>query len=378
LGAFLSGGIDSSLIVSLMQAQSTIPIKTFTIGFSDKGYNEAEYAKKVAQYLHTDHTELYLSPEQTMSVLQDMPTLYDEPFSDSSQIPTFLISRLARQQVTVSLSGDGSDEIFGGYDRYIWAKSIWQYAGWLKPSAQMIIKKISHMINWDTLDLIFPGKKRSNSIGIAVSGDTVRKFVEFIPFCSQADLYIKLLSHWQHPELLVRGSKEPLLQMIRPSINRTSSSFNNYMMLVDQTYYLPNDILQKVDRASMGVALEVRVPYLDHRIVEFAWHLPLSFKIRDNQTKWILRHVLSKYLPMSLVDRPKQGFALPLGKWLRGPLRDWVEPLLDQSSIRQEGYLNADLIQDVWLEHLSGKRDRQYLIWDILMFEAWLREQRDL
>ncbi|MBU3967371.1 MAG: asparagine synthase (glutamine-hydrolyzing) [Euryarchaeota archaeon] len=376
LGAFLSGGVDSSLVVALMQAQSDIPIKTFSIGFNESEYNEANYAKAVAQHLGTDHTELYITPEQAMAVIPRLPTLYDEPFADSSQIPTFLVSELARRYVTVSLSGDGGDELFAGYNRYFLGQSLWNKIGWMpkriRQAASGMLTAISPQ-TWETMfqkmKYILPGKIKQQN-----PGDKLHKLSEILDVEDQEALYLRFVSHWKDPSSLVPGAREPPTALTDRSQWADLPDFTQRMMFLDTVTYLPDDILVKVDRASMGVSLEARVPLLDHRVMEFAWRLPMSMKIRNGQSKWILRQVLYKYVPRELIERPKMGFGVPIDSWLRGPLREWAEVLLDEKRIREEGFFNHQPIREKWAEHLSGKRNWQYYLWDVLMFQAWLDE----
>ena len=373
VGAFLSGGIDSSLVVALMQAQSTRAVRTFSIGFQEQEYNEAPYARAVAKHLGTDHTELYVTPDEAKSVIPDLPTLYDEPFSDSSQIPTYLVSRLARQHVTVSLSGDGGDELFGGYERYFWAQDIWQKISWmpggLKHGAAKVLAALSAE-QWDTVlrkfELILPGKTDQR-----FSGDRILKFAEIVNADRVEALNFGLLSIWKSPESLVRGAHEPLTVFTNPAKWADFHDPIHRMMFLDTLSYLPDDILVKVDRASMGVGLEARVPLLDHRVVEFAWQLPISLKSMNGQSKWLMRQVLDQYVPRVLTERPKAGFELPIDMWLRSSLRDWAESLLDESRLRQEGLLNPAPIREKWEEHLKGVRNWHFHLWNILMFQAW-------
>lgn len=379
LGAFLSGGVDSSTVVALMQAQSSRPVKTFTIGFHEAGYNEAEHAKAVARHLGTEHTELYVTPEQAMAVIPRLPTLYDEPFADSSQIPTFLVSQLARQHVTVSLSGDCGDELFGGYNRYFWGRDIWKRIGWMPSGMRVLVGKMLEGVppqRWDgifaRLGPLLPSQFRQRT-----PGDKLHKLAEILGARQPEEMYQGLVSHWKDPEALVIGGHEPPTVLTDRNQWADLEDFSHRMMYLDTMTYLPDDILAKVDRASMGVSLESRVPLLDHRVVEFAWCLPLSMKIRNGQGKWILRQVLYKYVPKELIERPKMGFGVPIDSWLRGPLREWAENLLDAGRLRREGYFNPEPIRVKWLEHLSGKRNWQYHLWDVLMFQAWLENQNN-
>jgi len=376
LGAFLSGGIDSSTIVSLMQAQSSQPVKTFSIGFTESGYDEAIYAKDIAKHLSTDHTELYVSPEQAMSVIPKLPTLYDEPFADSSQIPTYLVSEMARQHVTVSLSGDAGDELFAGYNRYQVTASTWDRLSkvphWIRQSTKWGIERFSPS-QWNQLAILTGLDKRWADFGYKL-----HKGAGVLGASSVDELYMGLVSHWQDPSSVVLNSQEPatLLTGNQPSL----SGLNDVerMMIMDALTYLPDDILTKVDRAAMGVSLETRVPFLDHRLFEFAWTLPLDFKIRRVNssyiTKWALREVLYRRVPKKLIERPKMGFGIPIDAWLRGPLREWAEELLNKNRLKQEGFFEPALVQKKWKEHLSGQRNWQHLLWCVLMFQAWLQE----
>jgi len=373
LGAFLSGGVDSSLVVALMQAQSIRPVKTFTIGFYEDDYNEAKDARKVAQHLGTEHTELYVTPKEAMEVIPKLPTLYDEPFSDSSQIPTFLVSQLTSKHVTVSLSGDGGDELFGGYNRHFWGRSIWQKLGWMPNGLKATIARGLTTLSPQALDVVFgklvqilPEKIKQRNFG-----DKLHKLAEILAVESPEAIYHGLVSHWKNPSNLVIGATEPPTILTDRSRWADLSEFSQRMMFLDLITYLPDDILTKVDRASMGVSLEARVPILDHRVVEFAWSLPISMKIKNGQGKWILRQVLYKYVPKKLIERPKAGFGIPIDTWLRGPLLDWAESLLQKRRLREEGFFNPQSIRQKWEEHLSGKLNWQYHLWDVLMFQLW-------
>lgn len=377
LGCFISGGIDSSTVTALMQSQSNRPIKTFTIGFKDIRYNEAQNAKAVARHLGTDHTEMYLSTDDAIDAIPYLPSLYDEPFSDSSQIPTFLLSKLTRQHVTVCLSGDGGDELFGGYNRHFWGQDIWQKIGRmpksLKNIASKTLKSVSPRI-WDSIfkkaGLILPER-----LNLRMPGDKVHKFSEIIGAENFKDMYLRLVSHWENPEKIVFNSTEPLSVVTNKCYYPNFLDNTQLIMYLDLVTYLPDDILTKIDRASMGVSLEARVPLLDHRVVEFALKLPIFMKVRNSQGKWILRQILYKYIPKELIERPKMGFGIPIVSWLRGPLRDWAETLLDERRLVQEGFFNPKPIRQKWEEHLSGRMNWQYHLWDILMFQAWLENQ---
>lgn len=377
VGAFLSGGIDSSAVVAFMQAHSSRPVKTFTIGFSEAGYNEAEYAKAVADHLKTEHTELYVSPEEAMTVISGLPALYDEPFSDSSQIPTFLVSKLAKQHVTVSLSGDGGDELFCGYNRYFIGADIWNKISWipehLRETLASVLRFFSpHTITtgFNAIKQLLPSELRYNN-----AGDKLHKLAEVLAVKNPLEMYNGLVSHWKEPEAVVIGGQEQATPLTNPELWNNLQNFTEQMMYLDTITYLPDDLLVKVDRASMGVSLESRAPFLDHRIVEFAWRLPPSMKVRNGEGKWLLRQVLYKYIPKKLIDRPKMGFGVPIDNWLRGPLRGWAESLLEEKRLVSEGFFNPQPIRQKWDEHLSGKRNWQYHLWDVLIFQQWLENQ---
>jgi len=379
LGAFLSGGIDSSTVVALMQSQSDQPVRTFSIGFHEAAYNEAHHAKIVAAHLGTAHTELYVTPGEAMDVIPRLPSLYDEPFSDSSQIPTFLVSELTRRQVTVSLSGDGGDEIFCGYGRYFWAEKIWHRVGAIPfPVRQMAAHGLTMFspATWTkvfrTLAPTLPKKLRLRN-----PGDKPRKLAEILSAESLETLYLTIVSHWKNSVSMVKGSSELPMILTTPSRWSRSSDAFERTMFIDMLSYLPDDILVKVDRASMAVSLEARVPFLDHRVIEFAWRLPISMKVRQGQGKWILRQVLNRYIPPMLLDRPKMGFGVPIDSWLKGPLRDWAESLLDERRLTSEGFFDPGPIREKWQEHQSGTCDWHYYLWDILMFQAWLEQEHN-
>lgn len=378
VGAFLSGGVDSSAVVAMMQSQSSRPVKTFSIGFEDDLYNEAPHAKAVAQHLGTDHNELYVSFDDGLSVIPRLPTLYDEPFADSSQIPTFLVSSLARQHVKVSLSGDGGDELFAGYNRYSITSRTWNnisYAPYpLRKLAANAITALSPD-SWNrisnVLHSLFPTLKQWANIGEKLHKGAVAMVSE-----SNADLYLSMTSFWNNPNSLVIGGFEPLTLQTTTMPALDSLSNVERMMALDLLSYLPDDILCKIDRASMGISLESRVPLLDHRIVEFSWRLPMEYKLREGQTKWVLRQVLYRHVPQKLIERPKWGFGVPIDSWLRGPLLDWAENLLDETRIIQDGYFNPMPIRQKWAEHLSGKRNWQHHLWIVMMFNAWLENEK--
>ena len=374
LGAFLSGGIDSSTIVALMQSQSNHPIKTFTIGFNQSDYSEAQHAKKIAKHLGADHTELYISPKTAMDVIPKLPKMYCEPFSDSSQIPTFLVSQLAKHKVKVVLSGDGGDELFCGYNRYVISKKFWKIFRLMPLSFR---KFIAHQIqsispkNLTKISKFLPGSNQYYFFG-----DKMHKGANVLKAKSIYDVYYMLCSHWQNPDEVVINSKEPgtLLTEFKPMLAGLDSQ--QQMMALDMITYLPNDILVKVDRAAMASSIETRVPFLNHKLIEYVWKIPQSLKLRNNDGKWILKQILNQYIPKNLTERPKIGFSIPLANWLRGPLKDWAENLLNEKKLQQEGFFNPKLIRDKWEEHLSSKRNWEHDLWDVLMFQAWIDENK--
>ena len=356
LGAFLSGGVDSSTVVALMQQQSSRPVQTFAIGFNEQGYNEAQYAKEVSAHLGTEHTELYVGADEALAVIPKLPHIYCEPFADSSQIPTFLVSQMAKQQVTVSLSGDGGDELFGGYNPYQFAPKVWQAISKLP----LTLRKLA-----------------VNVLAGMPLPDKLHKLLQVLPAGDREAFYIVLVSHWQQPEQVVIGANAVITVPDSSASWPQVDSFEHWMMAIDAQQYMADDILVKVDRAAMANSLETRVPLLDHRVVELAWQLPLHMKIRNGVGKWILREVLYRHVPRELIERPKKGFSIPLGQWLRGPLLDWAETLLAENRLQQEGYFNVTPIRKLWAEHLSGKRDNARKLWSILMFQAWLEKHHD-
>lgn len=380
LGAFLSGGVDSSTVVALMQAQSSRPVRTFSIGFHEAGYNEAEHAKAVAAHLGTDHTELYVTAQQALDVIPRLPGLYCEPFADSSQIPTFLVSQLARQRVTVSLSGDGGDELFGGYNRYVLGQQLWGRLAHLPAGLRAIMARLILSLPAHTWSRILGPVQALLPMGLSQAniGDKLHKGAAVMAAQTPAELYRLLVSHWDKPGELVLGGVEPPTVLTDLSLQPKTDNFVHQMMALDLVSYLPDDILAKVDRAAMGVSLETRVPMLDHRVVEFAWRLPMAYKLRDGVGKWPLRQVLYKYVPRELIERPKMGFGIPIDSWLRGPLREWAEDWLSEDRLRREGYFNPALVRQKWAEHLSGKRNWQYHLWDVLMFQTWLAQEQEI
>ncbi|HEY4372659.1 MAG TPA: asparagine synthase (glutamine-hydrolyzing) [Burkholderiales bacterium] len=372
VGAFLSGGIDSSTIVALMQAQATRPVKSFSIGFNEPGYNEAEHAKAVAGHLGTDHTELYVTPEEARAVIPMLPAMFDEPFGDSSQIPTYLVSKLARSQVTVSLSGDGGDELFGGYNRYFWAQKYWRRMRSLPGFARSLAAAGMHALPpdaWNHLWKILPRRAQ-----LAQPGDKLYKLADLMRAQDGREAYSWLTAQHRERESLVLGVEAPPLAGGHALWNVPGRNLADNMMLADARGYLADDILVKVDRATMAVGLEGRAPFLDHRVAEFAFRLPVAQKIHNGMGKWALRQVLYRYVPAALIERPKMGFGVPIDSWLRGPLKNWAAGLLDPSRLRAEGYLHVDAVRRAWDEHQSGRRNLQHFLWNVLMFEAWLEE----
>ncbi len=373
LGAFLSGGIDSSTIVALMQLQSPNPVKTFTIGFNESGFNEALHAKAVANHLGTDHTELYITPDQAMEVIPKLPSLYCEPFADSSQIPTYLVSWLAKQKVKVTLSGDAGDELFCGYNRYKLTASLWIKLSLMPVQTRKLVAKFISSFSPATLDVlggIIPGAS------YALFGDKLHKGASVLASPDLQQLYLGMVSQISNPSEWVVGGHEPMTKLIGNLSLLSEFNSTEQMMLFDTLSYLPDDILVKFDRASMGVSLEGRIPFLDHRIIEFAWKLPIEYKLRNGQTKWILRQLLYRYVPRELIERPKMGFGVPIGDWLRGPLRGWAESLLSEVRLSQEGFFHPNIVRTRWVEHLSGKKNWQSQLWAVLMFQAWLEESK--
>jgi len=369
LGAFLSGGVDSSTVVALMQSQSPHPIKTFSIGFNEDQYNEAGHAARVARHLGTDHTELYVTPQEAQAVIPLLPQMFDEPFADSSQIPTYLVSRLARTAVTVSVSGDGGDELFAGYDRYFRTLAVWGKISRLPPAGRRALAAALER-SPDSL-LRFLSLLASTATPASMSPDRMRKLGAMIASPTAGALYREFLSHWREPSSVVIGGEEPDYLLARSDDWMVSEELVENMCLADLSSYLPDDILTKVDRTSMAVSLEARVPILDHRVVEFASQIPSRMKIRNGQSKWLLRQVLYRHVPPELIDRPKMGFGVPIDEWLRGPLRDWAEALLSEETLRQQGFLKPEPVLTKWREHLSGQRRWHYYLWDVLMFQAW-------
>jgi len=369
LGAFLSGGVDSSLIVALMQQQSDKPIKTFSIGFHEKEFNEAEHAKAVATHLGTEHTELYVSADDALKLVSSMADVYDEPFSDSSQLPTYLVSQMAKQHVTVSLSGDAGDEVFCGYNRYLLTEMTWNKLSRIPVFMRKLIAKVLVAIPvkaWNLLNRVLPSRFKMANLG-----DKLHKAAAVLSSATVDALYYDLISHWKNPSSIVIGGKEPATLLTTPAVGQQFSQPIPRMMALDTLTYLPDDILVKVDRAAMAVSLETRVPFLDHRVFEYAWGMPQHLKMNQGVTKECLRKILYKYVPKKLIERPKSGFAVPVAEWLRGPLKDWAEQLIQPERLAREGIFDPEQIATLWQEHQSGKGNWQYHLWDILMFQSW-------
>ncbi len=368
LGAFLSGGIDSSAITALMQKNAGRRVTSFSIGFDEAGFDEAAHARKIAAHLGTNHHELYITPQAARDIIPSLPTIYDEPFADASQIPTYLVSRFAREQVTVALSGDGGDEMLGGYLRHYATPQIWKKIGWMPPAMRRALAGSITALSADRWDKLAPHHPQF--------GERLYKVAEILPLGKAEDIYAHLTSQWTAPETLVKDGHEPLIPLMDPAWQPKNLSFAERMMVGDALSYLPHDVLTKVDRASMAVALEVRAPLLDHRVFEYCWTLPESMKIRNGQGKWLLRQVLARHVPESLFERPKQGFTIPIGEWLRGSLKDWAEDLLSVSGLREQGYLNHELVRTTWKDHLNGRGRHAHKLWTVLMFQQWLKAQK--
>ncbi|GAB4392192.1 MAG: asparagine synthase (glutamine-hydrolyzing) [Gammaproteobacteria bacterium] len=375
LGSFLSGGIDSALVTTIMQKHSTKPIQTFTIGFNEEHYNEAPFAHGIARHLGTQHHEIYITGHQALQLIPQLNQIYDEPFADISQIPTFFVSQLAERSVKVVLSGDGGDEVFGGYNRYLWGEKLWQRSqqlpNWIKQNLEYCFNKIPQQV-WKPFFQI-TNKLLPTRMRLTQDSNKLAKLIRAINSKSHDDLYYQLITTgYPLPQLLHEG-EQPTLKFIDSLSPQTS--FAAFMMLNDMRGYLPDDVLCKVDRASMANSIEVRTPLLDHRLIEFAWHIPTNLKIRHGQTKWLLRQYLFKQLPKSLFDRPKMGFTVPLDKWLRQDLRDWAEDLLSERQLKYNPYLNSQTVRNLWCDYQAGKSYHQHLLWTILLFQAWLTEQ---
>ena len=374
LGAFLSGGIDSSTVVALMSRSPGRAVKTFSIGFHEKGYNEADHARAVAKHLGTDHTELMLSAAEAQAVIPQLPTMYDEPFADSSQIPTYLVSRLARSQVTVALSGDGGDEAFAGYVRYRGVAGLWNWLRVLPRGVRRLgaatIRSMSPEA-WDRLAPLVPTSLRPTHFG-----DKVLKGAGLLDAGGPIEMYRRLISQWPDSDRLMPDVAEMPGWIERAGPASEGLDPMARLRLMDMMTYMPDDILTKVDRASMSVSLEVRVPLIDHRVIEFAWGLPTDTLIAGGEGKRPLRAVLKRYVPEALFNRPKMGFGVPIGEWLRGPLRGWAEELLSPGALAEHGMFDAVLLRRRWDEHLSARRNWQHALWTVLQFQAWRQVNR--
>jgi len=373
LGAFLSGGIDSSIVTALMQANSPSAVHTFTIGFQDAGFDEAVHAKSVAAHLGTDHRELYVSDRDLLHIVPKLTYYFDEPFADPSQIPTFLLAELTRRHVSVALSGDGGDELFGGYSRYLQAKRLWSGFAWIPRS---LLPQMAGFV-----DLFLGFTRRSNHtasrLGLHTPSveDKWNKLSDFLRDGDTLALYRQLQSSWPRPEDLVLNSKEPRDLHWDSSIPRQVPMLVDQLRMVDFLTYLPDHVLTKVDRATMSIGLEARVPLLDHNVIEFAWSVPGTMHVKNGQGKSLLRDVLARYVPRKLFERPKWGFMPPLANWLRGPLKQWADDLLDERSLRDQGILNPDLVRARWQDHLRPMRRKEEWcspLWNVLTFQAWL------
>lgn len=371
LGAFLSGGFDSSAIVAMMQQHSSVPVRTFSIGFTEHGYDEAPYARAIADHLKTNHTEFYVTPREAMEIIPRLPAIYDEPFADSSQIPTFLVAQLARQHVAVALSGDGGDELLGGYARYFFSNRVLPMVARLPFALRQVTARSITAVGadrWDALQRIMNlGKDKT------LVGDRALKFAALLAQRSQLDGYRTIVSNWQDPAVLLSEAREPGTKLDDVTGLPPNLSFVEKMMFLDTITYLPGDILTKVDRATMAVSLEGRIPFLDPNLLEYVWQLPLAYRVRGGVGKWLLRQMVYRYIPQTLIDRPKTGFGIPLRDWLRGPLKPWATALLQPTKLQAEG-ISALPVMQIWKEHESGTRNWQHLLWPILMFLAWKRE----
>ncbi|MDC0335770.1 asparagine synthase (glutamine-hydrolyzing) [Pseudodesulfovibrio sp.] len=372
LGALLSGGVDSSLVTALMQAESDRAVKSFTIGFSDKAYDESADAKKVAAHIGSDHTELFVTPDDVLGLIEGLPSLYDEPFADASQLPTHLVAELTRHHVTVCLTGDGGDEIFAGYNRHFWAPAIWEKIGQVPSGLRSVAAGAARLISPKGYDAFFKtvGELLPKAAQVRTPGHKTHKLADVLTAETREQLYKQLASTWPDPALLLSAT-EPLTAVDSPDTWPHLTDYTRWMQYLDTVSYLPGDILHKVDRATMGVSLESRAPYLDHRVVEFAWQLPLPMLLKGKEGKRILRSILYKHVPRELIDRPKMGFGVPLDNWLRGPLSEWAHDLLSPDRLESQGIFNSRIITQQLSDHLSGKRDNQYRLWNMLMFQAW-------
>lgn len=374
LGALLSGGIDSSLVTALMQANSARPIRTFSVGFAEKDHDEAQHARAVAAHLGTEHSEFRLTANDALELIPRLAQIYDEPFADASQLPTCLVMQQARRHVTVALSGDAGDEFFGGYNRYLFGPRLWKRVAWMPSFVRRGLGAGLAAMPVPAINRAFG--RIAGKAGIALPGDKLHKLGRCLRDASSLDdLYVGLVSGWQDVEnMVVDGFVPPNLLDSRTTWPRLSDPVAR-MMALDGLSYLPDDILVKVDRAAMAVSLETRAPFLDRDVMAFAWSLPMSMKLRDGRGKWLLRRLLDRHVPRGLIDRPKAGFAVPLDAWLRAPLRDWAESLLDEGRLRREGYFDPKPIRAAWAQHVRGRASAGNRLWSVLMFQAWLQQQ---
>jgi asparagine synthase (glutamine-hydrolysing) len=370
LGAFLSGGVDSSTVVALMQKRSSRPVRTFSIGFRDEAWNEARHAAAVARHLGTDHTELYVEPSDLLAVVPALPLRYSEPFADASQIPTLLVAELARRHVTVSLSGDAGDELFGGYDRYFLARGLWNRLSRVPREIRPALAAAGRAAA-GAGGRRLPGSWRGRPLDVRL-----RQAADLLDCRTSDDVFRGIMTNWRSATDIVVGSRERATNLSTGLASVDPGEFEHGMMYLDAVSYLCDDVLVKVDRAAMSVSLETRVPLLDHRVVEFAWRLPLRLKIRDGRGKWVLRRLLDRHVPRELIDRPKAGFGVPLASWLRHELRDWGEDLLSADRLRREGYLQPEPVVSRWRDHQAGVQNWHYSLWSVLMFQAWLDRQK--